>query len=152
MYHMVSIPLADQHVHRFVWRNCETDKEPGIHVRTVLTFEDRPLQCKRQRALREITSPERQKQLLRTLMSIIYAIQFVQSTKPKSSPLTSAKSSNQAVFTSKSEYQDEMPNEKVIVGRADDAEMLREKLSLKIKTECFPDTVTNQSHILFHLS
>ena len=42
MYHMVSIPLPDQHVHRFVWRNCETEKEPDTYVKTVLTFGDRP--------------------------------------------------------------------------------------------------------------
>ncbi len=42
MYHMVAIPLSDQHVHRFLWRNMETDREPDVYVKTVLTFGDRP--------------------------------------------------------------------------------------------------------------
>ena len=42
MYHMVSIPPTDQHVHRFLWRNLETEREPDTYVKTVLTFGDRP--------------------------------------------------------------------------------------------------------------
>ena len=42
MYHMISIPSADQHVHRFIWRNFEMEREPDIYVKTVLTFGDRP--------------------------------------------------------------------------------------------------------------
>ena len=39
---MVSIPPIDQHVHRFLWGNFETDRELDTYVKTVLTFGDRP--------------------------------------------------------------------------------------------------------------
>lgn len=46
MYHTVPISMytdsEDQHVHRFIWRNYETEREPDIYVKTVLTFRDRP--------------------------------------------------------------------------------------------------------------
>ena len=42
MYHMVAIPPVDQHVHRFLWRNYETERQPDTYVKTVLTFGDRP--------------------------------------------------------------------------------------------------------------
>ena len=38
MYHMISIPPIDQHVHRFLWRSFETKREPDTYVKTVLTF------------------------------------------------------------------------------------------------------------------
>jgi hypothetical protein len=56
MYHMVSIPLADQHVHRFVWRNYETEREPDIYVNTVLTFVDRPAPAMATTAMRKTAS------------------------------------------------------------------------------------------------
>ena len=42
MYHMIGITPPDQHVHRFLWRNFETDREPDTYAKTVLTFGDRP--------------------------------------------------------------------------------------------------------------
>ena len=42
MYHMVAIPPLDQHVHRFLWRNYDTERRPDTYVKTVLTFGDRP--------------------------------------------------------------------------------------------------------------
>ena len=42
MYHMIAIPLSDQHVHRFLWRNMQLDRKPDVYVKTVLTFGDRP--------------------------------------------------------------------------------------------------------------
>ena len=42
MYHMIAIPPLDQHVHRFIWRDYETERETDVYVRTVLTFGDRP--------------------------------------------------------------------------------------------------------------
>jgi hypothetical protein len=42
MYHRVLIPEQDQHVQRCVWRNFETNCEPGVCVKTVLTFGDKP--------------------------------------------------------------------------------------------------------------
>ena len=50
---MVSIPLADQHVQRFVWRNCETEKDPDTYVKTVLTFGDRPAPAMATAAMRK---------------------------------------------------------------------------------------------------
>ena len=42
MYHMIAIPLSDQYVHRFLWRNLDTDREPDVYAKTDLTFGDRP--------------------------------------------------------------------------------------------------------------
>jgi hypothetical protein len=56
MYQMVSIPLADQHVHRFVWRNCESERGPDIYVKTVLTFGDRPAPAMATTAMRKTAS------------------------------------------------------------------------------------------------
>ena len=42
MYHMIGITPPDQHVHRFLWRSFETDREPDTYAKTVLTFGDRP--------------------------------------------------------------------------------------------------------------
>ena len=53
MYHMIRIPEADQHVHRFPWRNLETDREPDVYVKTVLTFGDKPAPAMAQIALRK---------------------------------------------------------------------------------------------------
>ncbi|XP_068671013.1 uncharacterized protein [Montipora capricornis] len=39
---MIAIPPPDQHVHRFIWRDYETEREPDGYVKTVLTFGDRP--------------------------------------------------------------------------------------------------------------
>ncbi|XP_068704062.1 uncharacterized protein [Montipora capricornis] len=39
MYHMIEIPEDDQHVHRFLWRNFEVNRQPDIYVKTVLTLE-----------------------------------------------------------------------------------------------------------------
>lgn len=42
MYHRILIPVQDQHVHRFLWRNLEADREPDVYVKTVSTFGDKP--------------------------------------------------------------------------------------------------------------
>ena len=34
MYHRVLIPERDQHVHRFLWRNFNTQREPDVYVKT----------------------------------------------------------------------------------------------------------------------
>ena len=33
MYHRILIPERDQHVHRFLWRNLETSREPDVYVK-----------------------------------------------------------------------------------------------------------------------
>ena len=42
MYHRILIPEVDQQVHRFLWRNLDTEREPDTYVKTVLTFGDKP--------------------------------------------------------------------------------------------------------------
>lgn len=59
MYHRVLIPEKDQHVHRFLWRNLETEKEPDVYVKTVLTFGDKPAPAMAQIALRKTTEENR---------------------------------------------------------------------------------------------
>lgn len=53
MYHRILIPLSDQHVHRYLWRNMETDRPPDVYVKTVLTFGDKPAPAMAQIALRK---------------------------------------------------------------------------------------------------
>lgn len=53
MYHRVLIPQKDQHVHRYRWRNLETNREPDVYVKTVLTFGDKPAPAMAQIALRK---------------------------------------------------------------------------------------------------
>ncbi|XP_065055903.1 uncharacterized protein LOC135684313 [Rhopilema esculentum] len=53
MYHRILIPEQDQHVHRFLWRNLETHREPDVYVKTVLTFGDKPAPVMAQIALRK---------------------------------------------------------------------------------------------------
>ena len=53
MYHQVLIPEADQHVHRFLWRNLDTSRPPDTYVKTVLTFGDKPAPAMAQIALRQ---------------------------------------------------------------------------------------------------
>ena len=47
MYHMVS---------HEIWRNCETETEPDIYVKTDLTFEDRPAPAMATTAMRKTAS------------------------------------------------------------------------------------------------
>ena len=54
MYHYVLIPERDQHVHRFLWRNLETEREPDVYVKTVLTFAEKQAPAMAQKALRKI--------------------------------------------------------------------------------------------------
>lgn len=53
MYHRIGIPEEDQHVHRYLWRNLETEREPDVYVKTVLTFGDKPAPAMAQIALRK---------------------------------------------------------------------------------------------------
>lgn len=53
IYHRILIPVRDQHVHRFLWRNLETNGEPDVYVKTVLTFGDKPATAMAQIALRK---------------------------------------------------------------------------------------------------
>ena len=59
MYHHVRIPLEDQHVHRYLWRDLETERDPDTYVKTVLTFGDKPAPAMAQIALQK-TAEENQ--------------------------------------------------------------------------------------------
>ena len=59
-YHRVLIPEGDQHVHQFLWRNLETEREPNVYIKTVLTFDDKPAPDMAQIALRK-TAEENKK-------------------------------------------------------------------------------------------
>ena len=53
LYHRILIPLEDQRVHRFLWREMKTDREPDTYVKTVMTFRDKPAPAMAQIALRK---------------------------------------------------------------------------------------------------
>ncbi|XP_063955361.1 uncharacterized protein LOC135154088 [Lytechinus pictus] len=52
MYHRVLIPEADQHVHRYLWRDLNVKQEPDVYVKKVVTFGDKPAPAMAQIALR----------------------------------------------------------------------------------------------------
>ena len=58
MYYRILIPERDQHVHRFLWRNMETNRDPDVYVKTVLTFGDKPAPAMAQIALRKTAEQE----------------------------------------------------------------------------------------------
>ena len=64
MYQRVLIPEDDKHVHRFLWRNLETDKPPDVYKMNVLTSGDKPAPAMAHIALQktaeegEILNPE----------------------------------------------------------------------------------------------
>ena len=60
MYHRILIPERDQHVHRYLWRNMEPDREPDTYVKTVLTSGDKSAPAMAQIALK--TRPKRTRQ------------------------------------------------------------------------------------------
>ena len=59
MYHRVLIPLQDQHVHRFLWRNLDTDRKPDVYIKTVLAFGDKPAPAMAQIDLRKTAQESR---------------------------------------------------------------------------------------------
>ena len=56
MYHRVLIPEQYLHLHRYLWRNLETDRKPDVYVKTVLTFGDKSAPAMAQIALQKITT------------------------------------------------------------------------------------------------
>ena len=42
MYHTVKLSTLDQHTHRFLWRDMETDRKPDTYVVTSVSFGDKP--------------------------------------------------------------------------------------------------------------
>ena len=53
MYHRIRISEPDQHVHRFLWRNFDTTREPDTYVMNVLSFGDKPAPAMALTALRK---------------------------------------------------------------------------------------------------
>ena len=58
MYHRILKPERDQHVHCFLWRSLETNRDPDAYVKTVLTFGDKPAPAMAQIALRKTAEQE----------------------------------------------------------------------------------------------
>ncbi|XP_041456247.1 uncharacterized protein LOC121408709 [Lytechinus variegatus] len=52
MYHRVSIPERDMNVHRYLWRDMQTDRKPDVYIMKVVTFGDKPAPAMAQLALR----------------------------------------------------------------------------------------------------
>ena len=52
MYYRILIPEVDQQVHRSLWRNLDTEREPDTCVKTVLTFRDKPAPAMALKALK----------------------------------------------------------------------------------------------------
>ena len=52
MCHRVLITDEDQHVHRYLWRDLQTERPPDVYVKTVLAFGDKPSPAMAQIALR----------------------------------------------------------------------------------------------------
>ena len=55
------IPEADQHTHRYLWRDLDTEKEPDVYVKTVVTFGDKPAPAMAQIALQSTAEEGEQK-------------------------------------------------------------------------------------------
>jgi hypothetical protein len=53
MYHRILVPESDQHVHRYLWRDMETTRDPDTYIKTVLTFGDKPAPAMAQIILRK---------------------------------------------------------------------------------------------------
>ena len=110
MYHMVPIPLIDQHVHRFVWRNCEIDREPDIYAKTILTFGVQPAPAMATTAMRKTASlkenekPRAVEAVTKMPMLMTYVILSAQPKMPRIFLQILTKSYNQAVFTSRNGY------------------------------------------------
>jgi len=52
-FHLILIPLEDQHVHRFLFKEMKKEREPDTYVKTILTFGDKPAPAMVQTALRK---------------------------------------------------------------------------------------------------
>ena len=53
MFHSIDIPLHDQMVHLFLWRDCDTDSKPTTYAMTAVNMGDRPSATIAQIALRK---------------------------------------------------------------------------------------------------
>ena len=42
LYHSIRISKLDQHTHRFLWRNLNTQCKPDTYVMLVVSFGDKP--------------------------------------------------------------------------------------------------------------
>lgn len=168
MYHMVSIPPTDQHVHRFVWRNCETEREPDIFVKTVLTFGDRPAPAMATTAMRKTASlkedvkPRAAEAIVKNAYvdDICDSVCTVEEAKDLTSDINEVLESGgfhiKKWVSNAPIDSDETSAEQKLVGNKDDAEKVLgtvwspsdDKFSFKIKTESSANVTTNQSQYL----
>lgn len=83
MYHQVLILERDQHVHRFLWKNLETERKPDMYVKTVLTCGDKPVPAMAQTALRKTaeenktTTRKQPKHWQRTRTWMIFVVPWI---------------------------------------------------------------------------
>ena len=56
MFHSIMIPVEDQMMHLFLWRDLNTDKKPQTYAMTAVNMGDRPASAIAQTALRETAS------------------------------------------------------------------------------------------------
>ena len=61
MYHTVKTSVLDQHTHRFLWRDMESNRSPDIYVITSVSFGDKPAGAIAQLALRKTAESESDK-------------------------------------------------------------------------------------------
>ena len=93
MYHRVLIPEEDRHLHRFLWRNLETNRPPDIYAMNVLTFGDKPAPAMAQIALQKTADEGKSinPEAARTIKDNIYMDDILDSvnTKEEAKKLTS---------------------------------------------------------------
>ena len=162
---MVSILLADQHVDRFVWRNCENEREPDTYVKTVLTLGDRPapamatIAMRKTASLKESVKPRAAEAIVKNAYvdDICDSVCTVEEARDLTSDISEVLATGgfriKKWMSNAPINEEEMSNEQVLVGSKYDAENVLgtvwtpndDKLSLKIKTECSADVKTNQS-------
>ena len=71
-YHRIPIPLEDQRVHRFLWREMKTDRELDTCVKTILTFGDKSALAMAPIALRKTAEEGESPHPAKTLKSNSY--------------------------------------------------------------------------------
>ena len=57
MFHSIDIPIEDQMVHLFLWRDMDTERDPEVYAITVVNMGDKPSAAIAQTACLLYTSP-----------------------------------------------------------------------------------------------
>ena len=74
MYHSVDIPIEDQMVHLFLWRDMDRNKEPDVYAITVVNMGDKPAAAIAQIALKKTAemAPEEMEEAKTTIIENSY--------------------------------------------------------------------------------